>query len=164
MGAVWRGPGLCPPMAPGSQKGSCWCPQARHPHASGKGKGWGWQWEKCSPGDVYKQLHWLPAGVPVPCKRLPLVTSYLNISVTSPLASATRTGKPMQAGTRYRRAGCKRTQGSEAMLGQTPARAMPIIPPFPGHDRDSYFPGSQSESVAGPGSGAPDSQTRAVPP
>lgn len=25
---------------------------------------------------------------------------YLNISVTSPLASATKTGKPMQAGTR----------------------------------------------------------------
>lgn len=47
---------------------------------------------------------------------------YLNISVTSPLASATRTGKPMQAGTRYRRAGCKKTQGSEPMLGRAPAQ------------------------------------------
>lgn len=43
------------------------------------------------------------------CKRL-LPAPYLNISVTSPLASATRTGKPMQAGTKYRRAGCKRKQ------------------------------------------------------
>lgn len=43
------------------------------------------------------------------CKR-PLPAPYLNISVTSPLARATRTGKPMQAGTKYSRAGCKRTQ------------------------------------------------------
>ena len=42
------------------------------------------------------------------CEGWPSVCSippYLNISATSPLASATRTGKPMQAGTRYRRAG-----------------------------------------------------------
>lgn len=33
--------------------------------------------------------------------------AHLNISVTSPFAKATRSGKPMHAGTRYRRAGCR---------------------------------------------------------
>lgn len=85
---------------------------------------WSWWWENVpletctnSPG----RLHQLPAGAPVSCKRLPPAPSYLNISVTSPLTSATRTGKPIQAGTRYRRAGCKRTQGGEVMLGRATA-------------------------------------------
>lgn len=33
--------------------------------------------------------------------------AHLNISVTSPFAKATRSGNPMHAGTRYRRAGCQ---------------------------------------------------------
>lgn len=37
------------------------------------------------------------------------VVTHLNISVSSPLNSATMTGKPTQAGTRYSRAGCGRT-------------------------------------------------------
>lgn len=64
----------------------------------------------------------LPAGAPVPCRCPPPALPYLNISVTSPLASATRTGKPMQAGTRYRRAGCERTRATDQLLGSIPAQ------------------------------------------
>lgn len=89
---------------------------------------------------------------------------YLNISVTSPLASATRTGKPMQAGTRYRRAGWKKTQGGEAMLGRALAQGYAHhSTPFLGMT-GSGRPGSQSKLVTGPEPRAPDSQTRAASP
>lgn len=42
--------------------------------------------------------------------------AHLNISVTSPFAKATRSGNPMHAGTRYRRAGC---QEEKQLLNQT---------------------------------------------
>lgn len=91
---------------------------------SGKGERRGWWWENvplemCT--NSPSRLHQLPTGAPVSCKCLPPAPSYLNISVTSPLANATRTGKPIQAGTRYKRAGCKRTQGGEVMLGRATA-------------------------------------------
>lgn len=91
---------------------------------SGKGERRGWWWENvplemCT--NSPSRLHQLPTGAPVSCKCLPPAPSYLNISVTSPLANATRTGKPIQAGTRYKRAGCKRTQGGEVMLGRANA-------------------------------------------
>lgn len=56
------------------------------------------------------------------CGRPPPALPYLNISVTSPLASATRTGKPMQAGTRYRRAGYERIEAGDKMLYRVPAQ------------------------------------------
>lgn len=45
--------------------------------------------------------------------------AHLNISVTSPFAKATRSGNPMHAGTRYRRAGC---WDEKQLLNQTTHR------------------------------------------
>lgn len=159
-------PGALAPLAPGPEKGSCWCPQVMHPHAGGKGEGRGRWWEQCSldtcensPG----RLRRLPAGEPGPCEGLPR-PAHLNISVTSPLTRATRTGKPMQAGTRYRRAGCKRTQAGKEVLGRAPARAVPITPALSWARQGQRCPGSPSQSAAGPESGAPSSQTRLLLP
>lgn len=92
--------------------------------AGERGEGWGWWWAQRSPGDVHQQPWQAP---PAACRctcamQMSAPAPYLNISVTSPLASATRTGKPMQAGTRYRRAGWKKTQGGEAVLGRALAQ------------------------------------------
>lgn len=123
---IWCGGCLESPKAvptPGyywPTEGFCWCPWAWHPCADAKGKAAGANSvppEACthSPHRLRQQ--------PAVLGRPPLpAPSYLNISVTSPLASATRTGKPIHAGTRYRRAGCERTKAGEAMLGRAPAQ------------------------------------------
>lgn len=121
-----------------------WCPQARHPPAGGKGEGWGWWWEQCSPGDVYQQLRWLPAGAPVqtPAPRpLPEHLRHFSLSQGHQDGEADAGGDQVQQGRLQEDTGC------EAMLGTTPSQGHA---PFPGQDRDSCCPGSQSQSVSGP--------------
>ena len=119
VGAALKAPRPFPPLATGPQR-VCWCPWAWHPCVDAKGKAGGVKsvpLQACthSPHRLRQQ----PAVLGRPLLPAP---SYLNISVTSPLASATRTGKPIHAGTRYRRAGCERTKAGEAMLGRAPTR------------------------------------------
>lgn len=125
------GCGGCPPLAPGPADRFPLVLQARHPRAGTKDERWGWWRERCSPGDVYKQPRQAPlvaCGCTCAMRISAPVPSYLNISVTSPLASATRTGKPMQAGTRYRRAGCERTELVVNCWSLHLLRAIPITP------------------------------------
>lgn len=146
VGAVWRGPRPALSWLRHTER-LLRCPQARHPPAGGKGEGWGWWWEQCSPGDVYKQLHWLPAGAPVqtsaPCP-LPEHLCHFSLSQCHQDGKADAGGDQVQEGRLQEDIGC------EAMLGRIPSQGHE---PFPWHDRDSYCPGSQSQSVSGPESG-----------
>lgn len=94
------------------------CPQARHPPAGGKGEGWGWWWEQCSPGDMYKQLHWLPAGAPVqtsaPCP-LPEHLCHFSLSQCHQDGKADAGGDQVQEGRLQEDTSC------EAMLGRIPS-------------------------------------------
>ena len=118
VGAALKAPRPFPPLATGPRKGSAGA--HRHPRADTKGKAGG---VNSVPPEARThsphRLRQLPAVLGRPLLPAP---SYLNISVTSPLASATRTGKPIHAGTRYRRAGCERTKAGEAMLGRAPTQ------------------------------------------
>lgn len=104
---------------------------------------------KCSSGDLYEQPRQAPpaaCGCTCVMQASAPTPSYLNISVTSPLASATRTGKPIQAGTRYRRAGCKRTQGGEVMLGRaTTSQWLGLNPGLPTPRPKLLFPGREGK-------------------
>lgn len=118
MGGCLEGPRPRPPRLLAQAKASTGIPR---PHAQvladtvrgGAGGGNNGPLEMCTPLAT-RRCTWVPVNV---CPTQP----YLNISVTSPLASATRTGKPIQAGTRYRRAGCEE-RGWSGSAARTPAQ------------------------------------------